>query len=92
MLVAARRRQYEVELRRPRAPRVLTSEGEESYGESAAVGEHALTGTPASPGVVAGRARVVRDPLEQTLLRGEILVAPSTNPAWTRSFSSLVAW
>ena len=46
----------------------------------------ALPGTPASAGVVEGRVRVVRDPSEETLQSGEILVAPYTDPGWTPLF------
>ncbi|MBN1217457.1 MAG: hypothetical protein JXM69_00895 [Anaerolineae bacterium] len=42
-----------------------------------------LPGVAASPGRVTGRARVIFDPLDSTRLEhGEILVVPSTNPAW----------
>jgi phosphohistidine swiveling domain-containing protein len=48
-----------------------------------AMGETTLTGIAASPGQVTGRARVILDPLASArLVPGEILVAPSTNPAW----------
>lgn len=85
-LVDERRRGYERELARPRAPRVITSEGEAFYGEALATGEGVLSGIGASPGVARGRARVVRDPLGAHLEPGEILVAPSTDPAWTPLF------
>lgn len=46
-----------------------------------------LTGTPGSPGVVTGRARVVVDPAEPPDLQpGDIMVAPLTDPAWTPLF------
>jgi pyruvate,water dikinase len=41
-----------------------------------------LRGTGCCPGVVRGRARVVRDPREAELHPGEILVAPRTDPGW----------
>ena len=85
-LVAERKREYERELRRPRAPRVVTSEGEAFYGEPLAADGGGLVGAGASPGVVRGRARVIRDPLGAKLAAGEILVAPSTDPAWTPLF------
>jgi pyruvate,water dikinase len=44
---------------------------------------HRLVGLPVSRGLVRGRARVVRDPLHETLAPGEILVAESTDPGWT---------
>ena len=82
-LVAQRRREYDFELRRPRAPRVLTSDGAAYYGESIVVGPGVLAGTGASPGVARGRVRIVRVPLAARLEPGEVLVAPSTDPAWT---------
>ena len=45
-----------------------------------------LRGSPASPGVVSGTARVIRSPTGARLEPGEILVAPSTDPGWTPLF------
>lgn len=46
-----------------------------------------LRGLSAAPGLCRGRARVIVDPtLDATLLPGEILVAPFTDPAWTPLF------
>ncbi|HEV2659475.1 MAG TPA: PEP-utilizing enzyme, partial [Ktedonobacteraceae bacterium] len=45
-----------------------------------------LRGTPASSGVVSGKARVILDPNGAQLEPGEILVAPSTDPGWTPLF------
>jgi pyruvate,water dikinase len=70
-----------------RPPRVITSEGEvvtEKAG--AAVPEGALGGSAASAGVVEGRARVVRKLEGSKLAKGEILIAPYTDPAWTPLF------
>jgi phosphohistidine swiveling domain-containing protein len=41
-----------------------------------------IEGTPASPGAVEGRARVVLRPTDAHLEEGEILVARDTDPAW----------
>ncbi|MBS2029058.1 MAG: phosphoenolpyruvate synthase [Deltaproteobacteria bacterium] len=42
-----------------------------------------VTGLAASPGVVSGPVRVLRDPREgEQLQRGEVLVAPMTSPDW----------
>ncbi len=67
---------------------MLTSEGEAptSRRESADVPDGTLTGTGVSSGVVEGRARVVYDPAEETIAKGEILVAPSSDPGWTPLF------
>jgi rifampicin phosphotransferase len=45
-----------------------------------------LVGLAVSPGVTEGRARVVLDPTDVTLIEGEILVAPVTDVAWTPLF------
>jgi len=46
-----------------------------------------LRGVPASRGLVTGNARLVRGPEDFSKFRsGEILVAPSTTPAWTPLF------
>lgn len=51
-------------------------------------GAEVLKGVPASPGVAEGRVRVVAGPEEfGTLRRGEVLVAPLTNPVWTPLFA-----
>jgi phosphohistidine swiveling domain-containing protein len=46
----------------------------------------ALTGVAASPGVVTGRARVVRDPATTELDEGDILVCETTDPSWVALF------
>jgi pyruvate,water dikinase len=46
----------------------------------------ARSGTACYPGVVRGRARVVRDPREAELRAGEILVAERTDPGWVMLF------
>jgi phosphohistidine swiveling domain-containing protein len=87
--VAARREEYERELRRRHVPRVLLSDGTEpeALGTAAPTGEEgALVGTAASAGTVTARARVVLDPVGAHLEPGEILVAPSTDPGWTPLF------
>lgn len=45
-----------------------------------------LTGVAASPGVVTGRARVVRDPATTELDEGDILVCETTDPSWVALF------
>ncbi|MFE3055747.1 PEP/pyruvate-binding domain-containing protein [Nocardia sp. NPDC059239] len=42
----------------------------------------AISGTPASPGIVEGIARVVLDPAQAIVEEGEILFARDTDPAW----------
>jgi pyruvate,water dikinase len=46
-----------------------------------------LSGTPGSPGLASGPARIVRDSSEFGKLQtGDVLIAPVTNPAWTPLF------
>lgn len=60
------------------------------HGETAAVPANSgsvLTGLGVATGRMEGRGRIVRDPLEGGRLSpGEVLVAPSTDPAWTPLF------
>jgi rifampicin phosphotransferase len=84
-IVASRRRVFERERGRRHIPRVLLSDGTDA--EAALVSApHGLRGSPASPGVVTGTARVIRSPHGARLEPGEILVAPSTDPGWTPLF------
>jgi rifampicin phosphotransferase len=87
-LVAERREAYEQELKRRHIPRLLLSDGTEpeAVAAEAARADGALAGSPASAGIVTGRARVVLDPVGARLEPGEILVAPSTDPGWTPLF------
>src|SRR2546430_8510527 len=84
-LVAARRAAYDREHARRRIPRLLLSDGTDAEAALVSVGE-GLRGSPASPGVVSGTARVIRSPAGARLEPGEILVAPSTDPGWTPLF------
>lgn len=91
-LVARRRADYAVELERRHIPRVLLSDGTEpeaipvAGAAAASTVPGALTGSPASAGVVTATARVILDPVGAHLEPGEILVAPSTDPGWTPLF------
>jgi pyruvate,water dikinase len=65
--------------------------GEESYAQEAVLSASeatSLQGVAGSPGKVEGQARVILGP-EQfgNLKKGEILVAPITNPVWTPLFA-----
>ncbi len=55
-------------------------------GESETGGEDGLSGIGCCPGVVRGRARVIRDPRGAELQQGEILVAERTDPGWIMLF------
>jgi pyruvate,water dikinase len=87
-VVRERRAYYERELERRRVPRILLSDGTEPAAAEApeAAPDGALHGTPASPGVVSAKARVILEPSGASLEPGEILVAPSTDPGWTPLF------
>ncbi len=87
-IVRERRAGYEHELQRRHVPRVLLSDGTEPTPAvtDGAESQGMLRGTPASPGSVTGRARVILDPTGAYLEPGEILVAPSTDPGWTPLF------
>ncbi|HKR50843.1 MAG TPA: PEP/pyruvate-binding domain-containing protein [Pseudonocardiaceae bacterium] len=87
--VAARREDYQRELRRRQVPRIMLSDGTQPEALATSVQEPAegrLIGTPASAGTVSAMARVVLDPVGAHLEPGEILVAPSTDPGWTPLF------
>ena len=67
-------------------PHSAWSKRNESSVTAMATGE-VVTGMPGCPGVARGRARVVLDPSDPTILEpGDILVAPMTDPAWTPLF------
>jgi len=46
------------------------------------LGGDVFSGTPASPGIAQGPARVITDPCEQDVQPGEVLVAEVTDPSW----------
>lgn len=85
-LVAARRAEYEREMRRRHIPRLMLSDGTDAEAAYAPAAAGAIRGTPASPGVASGVARVLRSPGDGQLEPGEILVAPATDPGWTPLF------
>ena len=85
-LVAARRAEYARELRRRHIPRVLLSDGTDAEAAYTTPGEGGLRGTPASPGLASGTARVLLSPVGARLEPGEVLVAPATDPGWTPLF------
>jgi phosphohistidine swiveling domain-containing protein len=87
--VRQRRDTHAREARRSHVPRLLLSDGQAFYEGVAAPTdgtEGVLEGSPVSPGVVEGRVRVVLDPHDASLVPGEILVCPGTDPAWTPLF------
>lgn len=69
-------------------PRMMTSEGVIIREISARdLPPGALAGSPVSAGVARGRARVVLHLEEAQMERGDILVAPYTDPSWTPLFT-----
>jgi rifampicin phosphotransferase len=61
-------------------------------GGDVEVTEGTLAGMPASAGRVTGKVRIVRSPEEfDRLQQGEVLVAPTTAPAWTPLLARAVA-
>ncbi len=66
-------------------PLVVRSDGKPAV--KATVGGDVLKGTPVSWGTARGAARILLDPGDGALLhKGEILVAPFTDPGWTPLF------
>ncbi|WP_285104461.1 phosphoenolpyruvate synthase [Paenibacillus sp. UMB4589-SE434] len=86
-LIMTRKESYR-HYRRLHPPRVMTSEGEiiEGRMDSGDAPVGSLIGTPVSPGVVEGKARIILDPSTAALKAGEILIAPYTDPGWTPLF------
>lgn len=87
-LIAARRAEYERELRRPSVPGALLSDGTdvEALAPQGPVEDGVLVGMAGAAGRATGRARVIRDPAGAHIEPGEILVAPTTDPGWTPLF------
>ncbi len=69
-------------------PMVITSDGETPvvYYSLDDVPPGALVGNPVSAGVVEGIVHVVRDPQQETVQPGEILITTFTDPGWTPLF------
>ncbi len=84
--VAERHDVYRRERSRRHIPRVLLSDGTDAETELPAATDGGIRGTPASPGIARGIARVILSPVGARLEPGEVLVAPSTDPGWTPLF------
>jgi pyruvate,water dikinase len=50
-----------------------------------------MSGMAVSPGVVTGRVKVLRDPYEKFINKGDVLVAYTTDPGWTPLFVNAAA-
>lgn len=86
-LIKNRKEEYE-HFNKLTPPRLLTSDGEEIKAgyKRDNLPEGALPGMPVSSGVIEGIARVITDPSKASINKGEILVAPFTDPGWTPLF------
>ncbi len=86
-LLQSRKQAYE-HYQKLTPPRVMTSEGEIVIGKRdlSSFPEGAHVGTPVSPGMVEGYARIVLKPETASLSPDEIMIAPFTDPGWTPLF------
>ncbi|GAA0364327.1 phosphoenolpyruvate synthase [Alkalibacterium iburiense] len=85
------RKKHEEHYRTLTPPRVMSSDGEIFTAVKDQESSNVLVGTPVSSGVVEGTVKVVRSLEEGKLNKGDILVAPYTDPGWTPLFSSAKA-
>lgn len=86
VLVSERRARAAEQQARP-APDLIVDEQPSRAAPAAAAGSQHLSGMGVATGIAEGTARVVRHPADGVrLASGEILVAPSTDPAWTPLF------
>jgi len=69
-------------------PFIIRSDGSQWFGSvHGSEGKDILKGVAASSGRVTGRARIIREPAQAHLFqKGEILVAPYTEPGWAPLF------
>ena len=91
-IVLRNREEFE-RVKRLTPPRFITSEGEVLMGglQRDGLPDKALVGFGVSAGCVDGVAKVVLDPLNATVEKGEILIAPFTDPGWTPLFVNAAA-
>lgn len=83
---------YTLEMKRISIPRIVMNTGELFFtGVRKDLQEGMIQGYPLSSGIYEGNIRIVQDPLKANLNPGEILVAESTNPAWTPLFMNAKA-
>ncbi len=92
-LVAVRRAEFDAYRAEPAPPDRFETRGAVdaqtrfiATGVAAPVTGDELTGIGCCAGRVQGRVRIVTDPREDTLERGEILVAERTDPGWVMIF------
>lgn len=91
-IIEERKESFDREKLRKLVPRVIANDGRVFYTSSASDEQlslkkpELLIGSPVSPGVVEGYARIVHNPYKSELKSGEILVCPATDPSWTPLF------
>jgi phosphohistidine swiveling domain-containing protein len=88
-LVKSRREAFALNMSRAWPDRII--DGREIYADQGTAGEEVagqLRGLAGSPGVASGVCRVIHGPQDfGKLQKGEIMVAPLTNPVWTPLFA-----
>jgi len=67
-------------------PRVIDSRGKIFRAKREPQAEGEFIGDPIAPGIIRGRAKVLFDPYEKAIEKGEILVTHATDPGWTPIF------
>lgn len=72
-------------------PPVIDSRGQILRPPRGVHREGEFSGVGLSSGIVSGFARTLRSPHEKPLLKGEILIAYTTDPGWTPIFSNAAA-
>ena len=86
-LLIEERRQIMKTMSKENAPDVLINDNQIFEQAIATEGTNRYKGIGVSAGIVEGKARIVHTPDEgENLKPGDIMVAPSTNPAWTPLF------
>ncbi len=84
--IVERRKEFARHMR-ANPPLVIRSDGKPVRHAAAARPGEVMRGTPVSTGSTRGRARILLDPGDGAALqKGEILVAPFTDPGWTPLF------
>ena len=74
------------------SPPDLILDDQPEYSESVKTGSiHGLIGIGVAAGCAEGPARLIHTPEQNVLLLGDVLVAPSTDPAWTPLFLNAAA-
>ncbi len=81
------KKHYQRELERKNIPRIILNSGESYYSGKVDINrDGVIKGYPLSSGTYTGKIRIVHNPQKAQLEEGEIMVAESTNPAWTPLF------